>query len=101
MPVQRSALQNDKMFTDRFIKVPITVYNREVKELTGNEGELMESWEKINPFEIQAYRPDIDNENETIVTIKNREPFSVYLSVEAFEKLLNNHNPYEWARKQD
>jgi hypothetical protein len=79
------------VFTDRFIKVPIKVYNTRVKELTGDEGELTDSWEKINPFEIQSYRPDIDNENELIVTVKNRDPFTVYLSVEEFEKLLNNH----------
>lgn len=49
-------------FTDRFIKLPIKEYNTEVKELTGNEGELIENWEKINPFDIQSYRPDIDSE---------------------------------------
>lgn len=74
-------------FTDRFIKV----YNTRLKEITGEEGELTKSWEKINPFEIQSYRPDIEEPDELIVTVKGRDAFTVYLSVEAFEKLLNNH----------
>jgi hypothetical protein len=77
------------MFTDRFITLPIKVYNTKVKELTGEEGELTDSWEKVNPFEIQTYRPDVDSEASVIVTVKNREPFSVYLSVKDFEHLLN------------
>jgi hypothetical protein len=77
------------MFTDRFITLPIKVYNTKVKELTGEEGELTDSWEKVNPFEIQTYRPDVDSETSVIVTVKNRDPFSVYLSVKDFEHLLN------------
>ena len=84
--------QNNPMaFTDRFIKVPVKVYDTKTKELTGEEGELTHSWEKINPFEIQSYRPNVEDEKEIIVSVRNRDPFTVYLSVEAFEKLLNDH----------
>lgn len=79
------------MFTDRYIKVPVKVYCLETKELTGKEGELIDTWEKINPFEIQSYRPNPDEENETIVSVRTRDSFSVYLSPQAFEKLLNDH----------
>lgn len=36
-------------FTDRFLKVPISIFNVKEKELTGNEN-LEESWMKFLPF---------------------------------------------------
>jgi hypothetical protein len=79
------------VFTDRFIKLPIKEYNTEVKELTGKEGELIENWEKINPFDIQSYRPDIDSEESFYLAMRGRDTFAVYMRIEEFEKLLNKH----------
>lgn len=77
------------MFTDRFIKIPVKEYNIQTKELTGNEGELRDNWEKINPFDIQSYRPDVDDDDSFYLTMKNREPFAVYMPIAEFEKMLN------------
>lgn len=79
------------VFTNRFIKVPIKEYNQEVKELTGNDGELIDSWEKINPFDIQSYRPDIDSPDSIYLTLRNRDTFIVYMTMDEFETLLNNY----------
>ena len=82
------------MFTDRFIKVPVRIYDTNHKDLTGEEV-LEDSWEKINPLEISNYRPAYPNEDEyfkcTNVVLKNGEPILVYLNIKEFEKLLNEH----------
>jgi hypothetical protein len=82
------------MFTDRFIKVPVKIFDVARKELTGKE-ELFDSFEKINPFEIATYRPAYGSEDEegvmqwVNITFKNGDRTLVYLSMEEFEKLLN------------
>jgi len=43
------------MFTDRFIKFPIKIFNREQKDLIGKE-DLEWSYEYILPMEISSYR---------------------------------------------
>lgn len=82
------------MFTDRFIQLPIKVYDREAKELTG-KAEYEDSWMKINPFEISSWKPAEDNENNdvacTYVSMKNGDGFYVYYTTEQFEELLNSH----------
>lgn len=80
-------------FTDRFIKLPVRIYDKKAKDLTGVE-DLEDSWEKINPFEISNYRPAYPSEDEelncTNVMLKNGEAILTYLSVPEFEKLLNS-----------
>lgn len=80
------------MFTDRFIKIPIKVYNVKEKELTNNEN-CYDSYEQINPFEISSYRPSFDSdytEKECVsISFKNGSQTLAYLSVKEFEKLLN------------
>lgn len=79
-------------FTDRFIKVPIRVYDKKHKELTGeeiSEDEFM----KINPFEIVSYRTTVDDLQPdipiTCIKEKNGDTTLVYLHLDEFEKLLN------------
>lgn len=80
------------MFTDRFVKVPVCVFDREEKELTGKET-LIDSYIKINPFELSEYRPGYSNdpEDEECVNIimKNGEKSMVRMNINEFEKLLN------------
>lgn len=82
-------------FTDRFIKIPIQVYDRKLKELTGAD-EAEDSWMKINPMDISNYRPsydsaDLEQKEITSVTLKTGDTTLVYLTIEEFEELLNNH----------
>lgn len=81
-------------FTDRFIKVPICVFNIKHKELTGNE-DCKESWLKFNPMELSNYKPSYDEGEPDVeivyIELKNGYGCLVYLSVSEFEKLLNNH----------
>lgn len=82
------------MFTDRFIRLPIKVFDVAQKELTGS-CEYEDSWIKILPSEISEYKPSTDDENENIectsVRMKNGDSFYVYLSTKRFENTLNEH----------
>ncbi len=80
-------------FTDRFIKIPIKVYDRKSADLTGKP-DYEDSVMKINPFEISHYKPSNDTDNDdkgcVYVTMKQGDGFFVYLTMAEFEKLLNN-----------
>jgi hypothetical protein len=82
------------MFTDRFIKLPIKVYDVKIKELTGS-CDYEDSWIKILPTEISEYKPSIDDEIDnsecTSVKMKNGDTFFVYLKSDEFENSLNEH----------
>jgi len=82
-------------FTDRFIELPIKVYDISDSELTGKT-EYEESFMKVNPMEISHYKPTYDGDEDreikyVFVTLKNGDGFFVYLSIDAFERLLNAH----------
>lgn len=78
-------------FTDRFIALPITVYNKQHKELTGKEN-LVEAELKILPFEISEYYPSMDEDvMKTQVFLKNGNSYLVELSIEEFESKVNSH----------
>lgn len=83
-------------FTDRYIKLPIQIYDRKHAEITGQEvGE--DSWMKVNPMEIASYRPtydkdDIEKKEIVSITTKQGDSTNVYLSPEEFEELLNSFN---------
>lgn len=83
------------MFTDRFIKIPVKIFNVKEKELTGNEN-TVDSWVKILPMEIIEYGPtDAEDSGEFIYTnivLKGQEKYVAYLSIQEFENLLNNYN---------
>jgi hypothetical protein len=79
------------MFTQRFVKLPIKLYDVDHKELTGAEI-TKDTYQCINPFEISAYRPSDENEGIcTHVTFKNGEHMLIYLHISDFEKTLNDH----------
>lgn len=79
-------------FTDRFIKVPVRILNAELSDLTGkSENTISDIY--VDPFQIAYYEPaSFEEGNELIdVGLKNGESFNVCLSVEEFQKLLNDH----------
>lgn len=82
------------MWTDRFIKVPIKVFDKEHRDLT-NEEILEDTWVAINPMEISNYKPAREDDNnefsETYVILKNGMEFYIFLTTDQFEELLNNH----------
>ena len=79
------------MFTDRFVKLPIKIYDMEHKELTGMEI-IKDTYEMVNPFEIMSYRrSDENNGNCVTITFKNGEHMLIYLSIKDFEARMNEH----------
>jgi hypothetical protein len=80
-------------FTDRFIKVPIRSYDSKNAKLMGKE-EYFPNHEMILPDEICSYFPSRDTDEDKEVTqvyMKSGHSFLIYLSIEKFEKLLNEH----------
>ena len=81
-------------FTDRFLKIPIKIFDRKEAEITNNPV-YEDSWMKINPFEISDYKLTFDKENDnqecTYLSMKNGSGMYVYLTIEEFENLLNEH----------
>lgn len=81
-------------FTDRFLQLPIKVFDKREADLTGHT-EYFDSFIKILPFEISSYKPMEDEDNNDVecvsVTLKNGENFYVYLTFYQFEELLNIH----------
>lgn len=89
------------MFSDRFIKLPIKLYDKSQEELCGkdqNDCDQLEVDIRINPFKISEYRPGISDESEFTeagqdvvrVMMENGEIYQVYMRIDAFEKLLNS-----------
>lgn len=82
-------------FTDRFLQLPIKVYDTIQQDLTG-KAEYFDSFMKIAPFEISHYKPSNDEDNNDVecvsVSMKNGQNFFIYLTLHQFEELLNNHH---------
>lgn len=78
------------MFTDRYLRVPIKIYDEEEKELTGTQNES-DSYEMINPFRISSYRPGGDDENTTFLSFENGDELLVYWNIRYFERAANDH----------
>lgn len=79
------------MFTRKFIKFPIKTFDKDHMELTGEEL-IVDTFEMINPFQIQSYRPSDENRGKAVnVTFKDGSNILVYLSINTFEKTLNEH----------
>ena len=80
------------MFTQRFVKLPITIYDQEHLELTGHEI-TEESFIMINPITIGAYRPSkVNNGNAVHIDFKDGGTILIYLNIEDFENILNNYS---------
>lgn len=80
-------------FTDRFIKLPIRIFNVKQKELTGKE-DLEDSYIKINPLDISSYRPsytDDDNAlDHTTIETKSGDTTTICLTIDEFETAIND-----------
>lgn len=80
-------------FTDRFIRLPIKIYSVSQAELTGKEN-YEDAVARVNPFEISRYYPiieDVDDNDVPAVkiTFKDGESMVTYMTIEAFEALLD------------
>ena len=79
------------MFTRRFVKLPIQTFDREHMDLTGEEL-VRDTYEMVNPFEIKSYRPSDENRGKAVnVTFKDGSNILVFMSINNFEKTLNEH----------
>jgi hypothetical protein len=77
------------MFTNRFVVLPIQVYNKKQQELTGNE-DYENCTLRVLPMEICEYYPyDDDGKEVTQIFLKNERGYQVDLSIEEFEEVLN------------
>ncbi len=88
-------------FTDRYIKLPIKLFNSRDKELLDkkeSECDMIDVYARVNPYKIISYRPAIpeeftyeeNNQVCTQVNIEDGDGYLVYLPIEEFEKLLNS-----------
>lgn len=82
------------MFTDRFIQIPVDLYNKKDADMIGyvesTKGDSVIM--RINPFEVSHYRPGHDDNDEftaTLIHMKNGDSFYSSMSVDAFELILN------------
>lgn len=91
-----------KNFTDRYIKVPVILYDTEEENIIGKkdyECNQLEAVARINPFEIEYYRPGISGDSDfeeknmivTSVFFKSGESLLVFMHIDEFEDLLNSH----------
>ena len=79
------------MFTDRFIKLPIRIYDRKREELTGQK-EQEDRQCAVLPSQIEHYHGSEDEGEEVVqLVMKSGKSFFVYLSCEEFERQLNKH----------
>jgi hypothetical protein len=81
-------------FTDRFIRLPIKVYDTKDAELTGNP-QYFDNVMAALPFEISNYKTAVDEDNDDAecvsVKMKNGDSYYVYMTLKEFEKALNEH----------
>lgn len=78
-------------FTDRFIRVPIRVFDKTAESM-GVKGEDKDSYMLINPFNIICYRPSSDPTDESHTTIiydSSGGNTAVYMPLKEFESYLN------------
>lgn len=78
------------MFSTKFVRLPIRVHNRDQNELMGTDLEI-DTYEMVNPFTISSYRPSVEPEGMTYVSFKDGSGMMVYMDINSFEHLMNNH----------
>lgn len=82
------------MFTQRFIKLPIKIYDKDHFDLTGDEV-TQDSYQMCHPFSIVYYRPSTENNGKaTNIGFRDGSTILTYLSIKEVEKLLNEHTSY-------
>lgn len=86
------------MFTDRFIKVPLELFNKDKAEIVGynEDTKTCDTILSLLPFEVSHYRPAFEDGRETgtVIFMKNGDDFEISISLNEFEKLLNNHSGF-------
>lgn len=78
------------MFSTKFVRLPIRVHNKDQNELMGTDLEI-DTYEMVNPFTISSYRPSVEPEGLTYVSFKDGSGMMVYMDINEFESLMNNH----------
>jgi hypothetical protein len=78
------------MFSTKFVRLPIRVHNKDQNELMGTDLEI-DTYEMVNPFTISSYRPSVEPEGMTYVSFKDGSGMMVYMDINEFEVLMNNH----------
>lgn len=78
------------MFSTKFVRLPIRVHNKDRNELMGTDLEI-DTYEMVNPFTISSYRPSVEPEGMTYVSFKDGSGMMVYMDINEFEALMNNH----------
>lgn len=88
-------------FTDRFLKIPVKIYDVKENELTNKadyECEQLDTYRRLLPMQIESYGPTIPgsinfeegNQIITTITMKSGETFLAFIECRQFEKLLND-----------
>jgi len=79
------------MFSRRFVKLPIKVYDRDHMELTGAEI-AKDTFEMINPFRIESYRPSDENNGNCInISLQSGATMLIYMNIREFERMLDKY----------
>lgn len=78
------------MFSTKFVRLPIRVHNKDQNELMGTDLEI-DTYEMVNPFTISSYRPSVEPEGMTYISFKDGSGMMVYMDINEFEVLMNNH----------
>lgn len=84
-------------FTDRYIKVPVDLYEKSKADMIGYSEETKSGnvLMRICMDEISHYRPSLDDNDElknTLIHMINGDTFHLALTVKDFEKALNSHD---------
>jgi len=82
------------MFTTKFIRLPIRVYNREMMDVAGVSEEI-ETYEMVNPFHISSYRPSQEPEGFTYISFRDGTGMMVYMEIGEFERYMDSHNIFK------
>jgi len=82
------------MFSTKFVRLPIRVHNKDQNELMGTDLEI-DTYEMVNPFTISSYRPSVEPEGLTYVSFKDGSGMMVYMDINEFESLMNNHQIFK------
>ena len=82
------------MFTTKFIRLPIRVYNREMMDVAGVSEEI-ETYEMVNPFHISSYRPSQEPEGFTYISFRDGTGMMVYMEIGEFETYMDSHNIFK------
>jgi len=82
------------MFTTRFIRLPIRVYNKDMMDVTGVSEEI-DTYEMVNPFHISSYRPSQEPEGCTYISFKDGTGMMVYMEIEEFERYMDSHKIFK------